>query len=87
MRGLLGYYALCLGQPYMDFHFTILYISGLKDIIHNAYNPPIHTVEINQVIDCKEWLLTGMEKVWGNHSRPLHFLFKKVDGETVMFYK
>jgi hypothetical protein len=65
----------------------VLLVSGLKDIIHNSYTPPIYVIELTTIIDCKEWLLRGMEKVWGNHSKPHHFVFKKVDGETVMFYK
>jgi hypothetical protein len=64
-----------------------LNISGMNDVIHKAFTPNINVIQVTEVLDIKEWLLTEMESLWGNHSKPHHFMFKKNDGISEMFYK
>ncbi|XP_038063298.1 uncharacterized protein LOC119733986 [Patiria miniata] len=69
-------------------HNDVYTLEELHEVVENSYTPRVLVRQLfgSDLWDIKSWLLPHLKPI-GNHSKPHHFLFKKVNGAARMYYR
>ena len=68
--------------------FILSYSLDLHNVIQKSFTPKVQVSHIcgPEIYNIKVWLSPYTKEI-GNHSKPHHFSFCKVDGKTQMYYR